>query len=642
MLLARCDGCARRPIASLTQAQGNVSRDYAAKVGHWEPAPVGAELRLGDGIQLQGAGIAVLDLGGGTSLSMQPNTLIRLLSSDVRGPFAVKAGEAVLQVGTEAYELETELGLAVLSPNSQARVLRQGPKVVYKLDVGSAYFEHDGRRFKAEVGDAILMGGSAFAVELKASRPRASHAEPPRDPAPTESAGAIELWLPADGVLSRAPSEADFVALPRGRHPFASGSTLRLKADQSARASRGQDTVALRGRGDFIVNGDVKSPMVSARAGLIDVEATQQTIEIRVPGGTIIVEAPPGGGRARITASERATTVHVERGRVQLQDASGRRALYGGEQGALKPGAELPRGPDEPPRDLDELPRNQDELSRSQEEAEVPLGPERCDVPLERARLLTLHAATVPVVVGLPIPECDGQGVVKVQRSITRGVGQAHVTLGPGRHSYRAHCMRDGKLSRARYQGVVQVLHDSGTRELPKKAPDTQVDIDGRLYTILYQNQPPQITVHWPQAAPSPSYRLSVERAGKRESFSTPSPTYAFPSGALRDGEHALTFVTATGQRSKTTLIDLGFDNAAPKASLFLPRQHGFRAGDTVQVEGVVLPGWKVALEGGRIDVDRQHRFHGEVTTSVDHPHVVLRLAHPKGGVHYYLRHAAP
>jgi hypothetical protein len=83
------------------------------------------------------------------------------------------------------------------------------------------------------------------------------------------------------------------------------------------------------------------------------------------------------------------------------------------------------------------------------------------------------------------------------------------------------------------------------------------------------------------------------------------------------------------------------FDNAAPKASLSSPIDRQFKPGDTVTIEGVALETWKVSVEGGSVNVGADERFVGSVPTSASHPDVAVRLAHPRLGVHYYLRRAS-
>jgi hypothetical protein len=117
------------------------------------------------------------------------------------------------------------------------------------------------------------------------------------------------------------------------------------------------------------------------------------------------------------------------------------------------------------------------------------------------------------------------------------------------------------------------------------------------------------------------------------------APEHTFRSGALQDGTHTLTF--RAGERSsRTTSVQIRFDNAAPKASLSEPADRSFAPGDTVRIAGVALPTWKVSVAGGTIKQDGSDRFSGLIVTSAQRPDIAVRLRHPRLGTHYYLRRA--
>jgi hypothetical protein len=202
---------------------------------------------------------------------------------------------------------------------------------------------------------------------------------------------------------------------------------------------------------------------------------------------------------------------------------------------------------------------------------------------------------------------------------------------------YNLRCVDEtGALGKPVARGSVQVLNDAGTRRLPSKAPTSFVEADGRTYTVYYQNQMPEISVRWPNAPNASSYDLLVDGQPKR----LPKAEHLFRSGDIRDGTHQLSF-QAGDRRSRTTTVEVRFDNAAPKASLTSPIDRGFKPGDTVTIEGVALETWKVSVEGGHISMDADERFTGQVASVAARPDIAVRLAHPRLGVHYYLRRAA-
>jgi hypothetical protein len=91
---------------------------------------------------------------------------------------------------------------------------------------------------------------------------------------------------------------------------------------------------------------------------------------------------------------------------------------------------------------------------------------------------------------------------------------------------------------------------------------------------------------------------------------------------------------------ARTTTVEVSFDNTAPTASLSAPADRSFAAGGSVMIEGVVLPAWKVTVDGGTITMQGAERFVGQVATRTAKPDVAVRLTHPRLGTHCYLRRA--
>jgi hypothetical protein len=248
-----------------------------------------------------------------------------------------------------------------------------------------------------------------------------------------------------------------------------------------------------------------------------------------------------------------------------------------------------------------------------------------------------VHAARLPIAVGISLySSCEGEAVVELNGSTSySGSDVVNVLLDANSRTYAVRCI--GGASKPPTKGRVRVLEDAGTRKLPPKPPTSNVDADGRSYTIYYQNQPPDIRIHWPNSPQVMGYQLDVDGEIRKLN----SPEYTFPSGSLRDGQHQVTFA-ALSRRSRTTTLDIHFDNTATTASLNSPRDRGYTAGETVAIEGVVLPGWRVSLDGGTLEhVGRSTRFHGRIVTSKTKPDFAVRLSHPRLGTHYYLRRAA-
>jgi len=169
------------------------------------------------------------------------------------------------------------------------------------------------------------------------------------------------------------------------------------------------------------------------------------------------------------------------------------------------------------------------------------------------------------------------------------------------------------------------------------------VSIDGRRYTLMYQNLKPILTAAWRDAPKAASYVLHVTPPNSATlSLRSDRPQYVIPAGTLKDGTHRLQFETIgkTKTSSKETLVDLLFDNAAPTASLELPPARGFSRSDKVAVAGVVVEGSRVSVDGRELALDAQHRFRSEVPVSEGDPAIAVRVQHPRHGIRYYVRRA--
>ena len=76
-------------------------------------------------------------------------------------------------------------------------------------------------------------------------------------------------------------------------------------------------------------------------------------------------------------------------------------------------------------------------------------------------------------------------------------------------------------------------------------------------------------------------------------------------------------------------------------ASLSAPIDRSFAPGAELEIEGVLLPAWKVSVDGGMIEKVGEDRFHGRIVTTPQNPDFAVRLFHPRLGTHYYLRRAS-
>jgi hypothetical protein len=267
------------------------------------------------------------------------------------------------------------------------------------------------------------------------------------------------------------------------------------------------------------------------------------------------------------------------------------------------------------------------------------LGPSRADVDVELGSSATVHASRPPVVVSMRAEGCAGEAILAAGRRRSRGAGRVNLSLPSGRHAYSMRCVENGVPNDEEIaSGAITVRRDSGRAPVPRTAPTSVVDADGRPYTVIYQNLLPRIVVRW-QAAPARGpFTLTFQRGGGRQQ-TLRSPRARFEVRGLPEGEHELV-VSGGGSTSPATRVRIRFDNAATTASLTEPADGTFAPGSTVHVAGVAQQGWGVAVGRTELPLDAAYRFSGDVVAPADRDSLAVRLRHPRRGVHFYLRRA--
>jgi hypothetical protein len=185
------------------------------------------------------------------------------------------------------------------------------------------------------------------------------------------------------------------------------------------------------------------------------------------------------------------------------------------------------------------------------------------------------------------------------------------------------------------------VKHDSGDVPLSRRAPVNVLDADGRRYTVLFQTRLPALTLGW-AAAPAGARGLSLHvesPSGIRAFPSTATGSRQLASGALGEGSYVWWYSTADGRSSPKTTVTIRFDNAAPTAQFFSRRSGAEPVPPgQVSVDGVTIDGAKVSAGGRGLPVDEHGRFRATVAPLSGDDAVVVRLEHPRTGIHYYVR----
>jgi ferric-dicitrate binding protein FerR (iron transport regulator) len=610
-------------VAVLREKTGAAERDTGKTQGAWQPAAPPASFFVGDGVRTGKDSTAKLELSDKSTLRLESDTIVRFLehpSAPNRSRLDLQMGEAVIETGSEAVSLDTDVGVAVLDPGTRLSLTKLDKKTRYEVVVGMARFEaKDGTSTDVAAGQAVFVDIGAARIERVAaappasasSAPTASSAAPEPEPKAAEAVGAdVTTNVAGPGASIRKPGEQGFARLSAGEGHFPGGSTVRLQQGTSADVSRAGQHVTLRGAGEFVVGAEGK-PFIVTQGGGVALNGATSELEIAVPGGSILARL---GAKGEAQVSRDSTRVSVTDGNVQLRGASGAEDLSAGEDGTLgKKGAEVQGR-----------------------------GPAYVDLVVTPGASFAVHDPRPPTSIGFSTgAKCPSGATIQLGSGprVRSNGATATVLVSPGAHKYSIRCASADEDVVA--SGSIAVLADSGTARIPRTAPATSVDTDGRSYTVLYQNLLPKITIRWPNAPPGSGYMLHLTSpGGKAETIPSSTPSHSFASGALREGEHHAYF-EAGGARAKDTRIEIKFDNAAPTATLTSPANGSFQPGASVTVAGAALEGWKISVGGKDLPLDDQLRFSGPVTAPAGQRALAIEFVHPKRGLHYYLRRAA-
>jgi hypothetical protein len=270
---------------------------------------------------------------------------------------------------------------------------------------------------------------------------------------------------------------------------------------------------------------------------------------------------------------------------------------------------------------------------------------DRAELVVAAGELFRVYDPKPPTAIGFRVQKhCGERGAeLRVEGlAPVRGREQVNVAIGPGVHDYAVHCLEGGApATKAAVRNKVRIVRNDGARKLPMTPPKNEVSLDGRRYTLMYQNLKPVITAKWRDAPAAPGYVLHVTPPrGSTRSLRTSQPQQAIPGDAIKDGTHRVQFETTgkTKITSKETLVDIMFDNAAPTASLELPTSNDLARSEKVTVAGVAVEGSRVSANGMELALDAQQRFRGEVPLHAEDLAVAVRVQHARHGIRYYLR----
>lgn len=630
-----CDACGcGSSLAKLEEKHGDVTRDYDASRLQWLTAPKGATFKVGDAVRTTAGATAQLSVRGGSEIKLVENTIVRFLSErpdEAGGQLALELGEAAVTAGSDGLLLRGGFGIARIAPGSAIRVSADEVKAALEMLVGSAQIERQGfDTVSLEVGDPELVLDLSLGTAViddgtdpspDAGAPRDASVDSGDADAGTDGGESETSSIPIEtrGVIQQRGEDGTWTRLPRSASELTAGTRVRLRPRARMTLRRGEDTVTVLGPAELELTGS-EERFVTLSTGRAQANATAAPLGIGVPGGTVVGRPGGPGSASEIGLRRGSAEVQLNRGSAELRGSTGERyVLRSGQRATLTSAGKI------------------DAENRA---------PARAHLALPAGASASIHDPSTPVAVQLRFPSaCPGEGVIEVGRGLAGlrsfGTGSANIALRPGRHRYTLKCSENGTpKGSAVASGTLTVLRDSGRSRLPIRPPRNVVDTDGRRYTLLYQNLLPVVTVRWPQAPGSGPYSLVLQRSrGAAKRFEAGSASITLESGDVPEGVHRLYF-EGDGQRSPTTTITVGYDNAA--SAVFL-REPGLEpiSGGSVQVSGVALDGWTVNVGGNALPLDNQFRFAGTAPVPSDVDAVSIRLTHARHGVHYYLRRIA-
>jgi ferric-dicitrate binding protein FerR (iron transport regulator) len=602
-------------LAELSELHGSAERDFASKPEAWDKAVVGEAFRAGDALRTGGASDAYVRLTRGGALKLGPSSLVRFrgAAGGSRHVLGIEAGEAEIESGGEAMSFDTRLGEARIEAGGRLKVSTAGDRTRFEVIVGQTILEGDASPTRLGQGDEISLdiGGAVIERTTPGVPDTASSAA-----APGATLGlTVTASVRGNGAQVQKDGEHGFVSLPQGEAQISPGSRVRLAGGTSLSVDRGGERASVRGAGEVMV-GAPGGALLDAMDGEVMLDGSSNAARIDVPGGSIVARQ---GGRAGVLVRRgKPTDVTAEQGEVEVHGKNGRVILTPGQSTSLGRGGEL--------------------------ESENAT-PTRVDFSITAGESPIVHDPGAPTAVRVQFPGlCTGLAEVEVaagrkKGARARGAGSAAVMAAPGTNRYRVRCVEDNGVSDVRAQGVILVAKDSGTARLPLRAPHNAIDADGRRYTVLYQNLLPQLTVNWPSAPAGKTLVLHVEpEHGATRAINTNMASVQFSSGQFAEGTYSFWFeIPDDRHRSPKTTLRVDFDNAAPAAQIQEPTP-GEPISGVVKVAGIAMEGASVSVSGVDLPLDAQYRFRDEASARPGEASLAIRIAHPKHGIHYYLR----
>ena len=641
--VAACHGCEERVhVADVAALGGQVdANDAAAGAAAWAAAKPGEQLYLGDAIRTAAAADATLALAGGGRLHVDEKSIVRFSanranSKGKKGGFqlGIELGQAEVESGGTPITLDTIFGPTTIERGTKVQFLgANGGGLRFQVLVGAATVEAAGRTERFSEGQSFTVNVGGAIVErltaVDAGAPAPTPAPVAAAPTPVEAApepppvavpeGSVEAVIAGAGTRIRGAGERDWREQAAGTAVLGAGTRVIVGSGGTVEL-RGANGHAVMHSGSEFTVGGASGALVNAVSGGLAVTSTGDT-RIEVPGGSMLVRGTPTSAAVtELDVTRDGTRVAVSSGRAELNTSAGTSNVGAGETVTVK----------------------RDGAVEAAERA-----PTHVKMTLPAGEDATIHDPGAPTPVRITFAnQCSGDGVVELARNgsfshpmVSRGTGSANVLI-QSTQRYRVRCFTGETLDAdPKAQGTLRIVKDAGTQALPRSAPKTSVDADGRHYTVLYQTILPEISVTWPRAPQAAGYVFTVESStGRSQTERSATSSATFPSGRFDEGTYTITVATADGaQKSRPTSMRIDFDDDTPVAYLRSPATNAPLTAP-ISVEGVAQEGASAAVNGQALPLDSQHRFRGSVAAPNDQECLAIRVSHPERGVHYYLR----
>lgn len=628
--LAGCRSCqSSDAVGVMATHKGDVKRDSSSAPQKWSPAEDGAKLGIGDGLKTGSDSEALVRLSNGGKIALTSDTTIRF-SKNAKGTgksgVAVETGEANIEADdNKPITVETTIGVAHIEAGGRLRVSSAGGGTTrVEVTLGAARLDtEDGGAVVLAVGRPVEVALGGAIVEKDVTDGGATATNEKKDaaaleaPPPSDGSASIVVSGPGVRVQSKGTNGWQAVAASGSAVPIKAGDTVDVPAGGSVEVRRGAQRGRVQGAGKFVVANE-GGALVKASSGRVEIEATSEDVTVEVPGGTIVAKS--GEGKSRVDADLKGTEtkVSVRQGRAEVRGSSASATMEN-----LRAGEGIT------------LSTKGTVASQRQ--------PDKADFTIRAGDSFMIRDPKPPTALGFDFSAaCPGAGVVsRSDGASARGDKRAILFLPAGHQEYSVRCIGpDGVDTNVAVSGAITVVADAARAEFSRLPPATVVDMDGRRYTVLYQNLLPSVIARWQDAPPSSGgYTLHIDK----DKTKGPTAKQSLKSGAIAEGTHTIWYETDDGKKSPETTLVIKFDNAAPTASVREPIDGSFAPGDTVKVSGVVVEGWSVSVNGTAVPLDEQKRFSTTTTAPAGEREnaVVLRITNPKRGTVYYVRHAS-